>query len=150
LTSGSAEISINEALPLVELSTKRNQKSVFGVISDHEDPNEISRDYVVGNWGSVYEKMQNDDRLIINSLGEGAIWICNVNGNLQNGDYVTSCEVPGYGMKQDDDILHNYTAAKITCDCDFSLDSTVYRCEEFQHEGKTYRRAFVGCTYHCG
>ena len=150
LTSGSAEISINEALPLVELSTKRNQKSVFGVISDHEDPNETSRDYVIGNWGSVYEKMQNDDRLIINSLGEGAIWICNINGNLQNGDYITSCEVPGYGMKQDDDILHNYTAAKITCDCDFFLDSTVYRCEEFQHEGKTYRRAFVGCTYHCG
>lgn len=150
LTSSSAEISINEALPMVELSTKRNQKSVFGVISDHEDPNETSREYVIGNWGSVYEKMQNDDRLIINSLGEGAIWICNVNGNLQNGDYITSCEVPGYGMKQDDDVLHNYTVAKITCDCDFSLDSTVYQCEEFRHEGKTYRRAFVGCTYHCG
>jgi hypothetical protein len=26
----------------------------------------------------------------------------------------------GYGTKQDDDILHNYTVAKITMDCDFS------------------------------
>ena len=150
LTSGSSGISINESLPTVELSTARNQKSVFGVISDTEDPNETSREYVIGNWGSVYEKMQDDDRLIINSLGEGAIWVCNINGSLENGDYVTTCEIPGYGMKQDDDLLHNYTVAKITCNCDFSLNNNLYQCEEFIHEDVTYRRAFVGCTYHCG
>jgi len=150
LTSGSVDISINEALPLVELSTRRNQKSAFGVVSDHEDPSENSREYVVGNWGSVYEKQEHDDRLIINSLGEGGIWICNINGNLENGDYITTCEIPGYGMKQDDDLLHNYTVAKITCDCDFTLDNGFYQCEEFQYEGVIYRRAFVGCTYHCG
>lgn len=34
----------------------------------------------------------------------------------------------------------------------FSIDlnNPIYICEEFQYEGKTYRRAFVGCTYHCG
>ena len=53
-------------------------------------------------------------------------------------------------MKQDDDLLHNYTVAKITCDCDFDLNSQLYTCEEFQWEGQTYRKAFVGCTYHCG
>jgi len=53
-------------------------------------------------------------------------------------------------MKQDDDLLHNYTVAKITCDCDFTLDNGFYQCEEFEYEGDTYRRAFVGCTYHCG
>ena len=26
----------------------------------------------------------------------------------------------GLGEKQDDDFLHNYTVAKITCDCDFT------------------------------
>lgn len=150
LVSGSSDIFINEALPTVALSTSRNQKSVFGVISDTEDVNEISRDYATGRWISVYEKSPNDDRLIINSLGEGGIWVCNINGVLENGDYITSCEIPGYGMKQDDDILRNYTVAKITCNCDFDLNSSVYRCEEFIHEGTTHRRAFVGCTYHCG
>jgi hypothetical protein len=143
-------IAINEAIPLVSLSTRRNQKSAFGVISDTEDPESSTREYVLGAFGSGFDKKDGDDRLIINSIGEGAIWVCNINGNLENGDYITTCEIPGYGMKQDDDLLHNYTVAKITCDCDFNLESPIYICEEFQWEGQTYRRAFVGCTYHCG
>ena len=35
----------------------------------------------------------------------------------------------GLGEKQDDDILHNYTVAKITCDCDFDLNSEVLDIE---------------------
>ena len=151
-TSGPGEnVKINEALPIVSLSNKRKQKSVFGVISDAEDTNENIREYKIGSFVSVQEKKdENDNRLIINAIGEGAIWVSNINGYLENGDYITTCEIPGYGMKQDDDILHSYTVAKITCDCDFDLDSEIYRCEEFEWEGQTYRRAFVGCTYHCG
>jgi len=85
-----------------------------------------------------------------NALGEGKILVTNINGNIENGDYITTCEIPGYGMKQDDDLLHNYTVAKITQDCLFDLNSTTYECEEIQHNGQTYRAAFVGCTYHCG
>ncbi len=85
-----------------------------------------------------------------NALGEGKILVTNINGNIENGDYITTCEIPGYGMKQDDDLLHNYTVAKITQDCLFDLNSTTYECEEIQHNGQTYRVAFVGCTYHCG
>lgn len=148
--SGSS-ISINDAVPVVELSATRNDKRCFGVISDAEDHESSVREYPQGRFVSVYEKSSaEDNRLFINSLGEGAVWVCNVNGNLENGDYITTCEIPGYGMKQDDDLLHNYTVAKITCDCDFDLGSTIYKCEEFTHEGVTYRRAFVGCTYHCG
>ena len=145
-----APITINEALPKVKLTNTRNQKSVFGVISDSEDENNEQREYVVGNFVSTYEKATDDNRLIINSLGEGGIWVTNVNGNLENGDYITTCEIPGYGMKQDSEFLANYTVAKITCDCDFDLNSSIYICKEFQWEGQTYRRAFVGCTYHCG
>ena len=145
-----APITINEALPKVKLTNTRNQKSVFGVISDSEDENNEQREYAVGNFVSTYEKPTDDNRLIINSLGEGGIWVVNVNGNLENGDYITTCEVPGYGMKQDSEFLANYTVAKITCDCDFDLNSPIYMCEEFQWEGQTLRRAFVGCTYHCG
>lgn len=149
LSVDSNTITINESLPKVVLSNQRCQKAVFGVISDKEEASSI-REYEFGNFVSVHEKAPDDNRLIINSLGEGGIWVTNVNGNLQNGDYITTCEIPGYGMRQDDDLLHNYTVAKITCDCDFDLSSPTYICEEFEFAGQTYRRAFVGCTYHCG
>jgi hypothetical protein len=142
-------VSINESLPKVVLSSARNDKRVFGVISG-KDALENTRLYNDGRFVTVYEKKLNDHRLIINSVGEGAIWICNINGNLENGDYITSCEIPGYGMKQDSNDLYNYTVAKITCDCDFNLNSSIYKCEEFEFGGSIYRRAFVGCTYHCG
>ncbi len=144
-------VSINESIPKVTLSTSRNQKSAFGVVSDAEDENSDTREYSNGTFVTVAEKSDSsDNRLYINSLGEGGIWISNINGNIENGDYITTCEIPGYGMKQDDDLLHNYTVAKITQDCLFDLNSTTYECEEIQHNGQTYRAAFVGCTYHCG
>ena len=142
-------IEINEALPMIDLTNQRKDKKVFGVISDAEDSN-TDRVYQAGAFCSPLIKIEGDDRITVNSLGEGGIWVCNINGNLFNGDYITSCEVPGLGMLQEDDLLHNYTVAKITCDCDFDLNSTVYRCEEFQFNGETYKKAFVGCTYHCG
>jgi hypothetical protein len=140
---------INESLPKVVLSTVPNQKSVFGVISNLEDKNG-PRIHSAGAWVTTLEKPEGDERLIVNSLGEGAIWVSNINGDLENGDYITTCEIPGYGMKQDDDMLHNYTVAKITQDCTFDLEAENYTCEEIEHDGQTYKRAFVGCTYHCG
>lgn len=140
---------INQALPSVELSKITNDKKVYGVISSIEDENEENRLFKTGALVSSYKK--NDNRLIINALGEGAIWITNINGNLENGDYITSSEIHGYGMKQDDDILHNYSVAKITQDCSFDISGeSSYLCEELEHDGQTYKRAFVGCTYHCG
>ena len=85
-------------------------------------------------------------------MGEGAIWIVNTNGNLENGDYIQSSDVIGMGEKQDSEFLANYTVAKITCDCNFDTNSTKYNCVEFvdSTSGNTYKKAFVGCTYHCG
>ena len=152
IPEGAKQININNAHPTVELSSKRNQKSAFGVVSNAEDVNDQGGfELRFGNWVSLnYIDNDEDKRLIINSLGEGAVWICNINGNLENGDYITTCEIPGYGMLQDDDLLHNYTVAKITQDCTFELDNPYYDCVEFEYEGNTYRKAFVGCTYHCG
>ena len=98
------------------------------------------------------EKKQDDNRVYINSLGEGAIWIVNTNGNLENGDYIQSSDVIGYGEKQTSEFLANYTVAKITCNCNFDINSTKYKCESFVDaiSGNTYLKAFVGCTYHCG
>jgi hypothetical protein len=93
-------------------------------------------------------KNSREERLVVNSLGEGGIWVCNSNGNIENGDYITSSDYLGYGEKQDDDLLHNYTVAKATIDCNFELESPYYNC--FELEGTNYRIAFIACTYHCG
>jgi hypothetical protein len=109
---------LDDSVPIVTLSKQDKSKKVFGVIS-------IAFDNIYNphlRHGFNYEPIyQNENRYEINSIGEGGIWICNKNGPLENGDFITSSTVPGYGMVQDDDLNHNYTVGKITCDCDFSL-----------------------------
>ena len=119
-------ITINETIPYVSVTTKSYDKRVFGVISGSEDPE--SREDKFGRMTSVFIKEEGDDRIFINSLGEGALWISNQNGPLESGDYVTSSNIPGYGMKQDSEFLANYTVAKITMNCDFqATPRTKYR-----------------------
>jgi hypothetical protein len=112
-------INISQSLPNVELSIKKNDKKVIGVISDGEAFDDSSRKYKLGVWGSFSSKENHDQRVDVNSLGEGALWVSDIYGPLENGDYITSSDIPGIGGKQDDDLLHNYTVAKITMDCDF-------------------------------
>ena len=76
------------------LSSKNNDKKVYGVLNEQNK---------------------------VNSVGEGMIWVTNINGQIENGDYITTTTVPGYGGKQSDDLLHNYTAAKLVEDCPFDL-----------------------------
>ena len=140
-------ITINDSLPVVDLTTTKQTKSIFGVICNIQENH-----YQVGCFASTIETLNDFNRILVNSVGEGGIWIVNTNGNLENGDYIQSSNITGYGEKQDDDILHSYTVAKITCDCDFNLNSTIYNCVSFVDSvsGNTYKKAFVGCTYHCG
>jgi hypothetical protein len=115
--AGSNAITINESLPIVSLAKKANDKKCFGVISTSEDPETREESY--GNFVSISQKEVGDTRVYINSVGEGSIWVTNVNGPLESGDYITTSNIVGYGMRQNDDILHNYTVAKITMDCNF-------------------------------
>jgi len=147
---------INEALPIVDLSIMDKDKKVFGVISDREDTGD--RTYAQGTFVSVIDKVEGDERLIINSVGEGMIWVCDKSGNLENGDMITSSSAGGYGMVQDDDLFHNYTVGKITQDCDFStperyIDLSGNIITQAAYELDTtngYKCNFVGCVYYCG
>ena len=118
LVKGKDAILQNESLPLVSLCSREKDKTCFGVISSAEDSEMRTDKY--GCFVSVFGKEKGDTRIYINSVGEGAIWVCNKNGKLEAGDYITTSSVVGYGQKQKDDILHNYTVAKITMDCDFN------------------------------
>jgi len=142
--SGSIAKTIDEAWPQIELANAYKDKKVLGVVSGIE-----GNPFIENTPQNESELRQNEHRFIgVNSLGEGCIWISNLSGSLENGDYITSSPIEGYGMKQDDDLLHNYTVAKISEDCDFSGNGHV--TSSITHNGVTYKTAFVGCTYHCG
>ena len=117
LQTGIRAIKISESLPVVSLSNTSNDPSVFGVVDRREGRLRTGDTHGIGTHST---KELGDDRVIVNSLGEGAMWVVNTNGSLSAGDYITTSNVPGYGQKQDDDVLHNYTVAKITMDCDFN------------------------------
>lgn len=73
----------------------------------------------------------------IASIGDGVILVCSENGNITIGDYITtSSGSGGYGCKQNDDLLHNYTVAKSLESVDWSTESE--------------NTKLVACTYHCG
>lgn len=94
------DISINDSLPQVSISNIQYDKKCLGIISDTESGKNI----------------------YVNSLGEGGIWMCDINGDLENGDYITSSNIPGFAMKQtvNEGFLTNFTVGKITCDCNFN------------------------------
>jgi hypothetical protein len=119
-TSQIDHITINESLPKITLTKTSYCKSVFGVISFTEDTNKTRKFDGAGRFVSIWENpLGEKQRVFVNSLGEGGIWVCNSNGIFSNGDYITSSNVPGYGMVQDNGQMMNYTVGKITCDCDF-------------------------------
>ena len=70
------------------------------------------------------------------ALGEGFINICSQGGDIEVGDYICSSDVPGKGMKQEDDILHSYTVAK-------ARENVVWS------DGDDSIK-MIACTYHCG
>jgi hypothetical protein len=128
-------ITVEDALPKIELSRKRKDKRVFGVLGDKRRTNNRA------------------ERLIVNSVGEGAVWVCNSNGNFQNGDLITTSNYLGYGELQDSEFITNYTCGKITMDCSFEFGSPYYECKEIDDldlEGNKLRVAFVACVYYCG
>lgn len=185
---GNKEISIDEAVPEVDLSTCARDKRVFGVIGGFvgaemqqlltergkaDDASSASpqrryhQSFSIGNMNmrrrippprvlarhregdshaiffsygiEANEKedvAEEDDyeRVVVQSVGEGAIRVCDENGPIEAGDYITTSSRPGLGMCQkESSVHHNYTVARATCDCDFSAAG----------------EALIGCVYCC-
>jgi len=103
-----------DCLPIVELSSKQNDKNVFGIITKVEDDHSKQREYQTGYIMHYYDKELFDRRLHIAGVGEGGIWVCDYNGSvIESGDYITSSPLPGFGMKQHDDLQHSYTSSTL-------------------------------------
>jgi hypothetical protein len=90
------------AIPIVTLSNVYLDKSWHGVVSEQStDTNEYDT--------------------LIDVNGETRIWVTDIGGSFESGDLVTTSNIsPGYGQRQTDDIIRNYTVAKITQDCNFT------------------------------
>jgi len=122
---GEIGLSMDESLPQVQICCTEKSKRIIGVLHMVETYTNEGKEYSLKNSRLsefTYIKYTNEHRLQINSLGEGAIWVCNKYDSFDIGDLIISSSIPGYGAKQDDDIFRNYTVAKITCVCDFNLN----------------------------
>ena len=151
---------VNDCHPDVILTNTNNDKAVFGVVTNYDQNENPASTTTYADHEARPFNFANDlptSKIRVNSGGEGMLYVCDINGNLANGDYITSCTCPGYGMRQDDDILHSYTVGKITQDCDFSnpdryiqADGTVLADEQAYnaYAGAKYKVCFVGCSYH--
>ena len=179
LYSGSRAISSSESLPVVSLSSIENDPSVFGVV-DHLEESGTERTQDRGGILVKNTKKLGDDRVIVNSIGEGALWVVNTCGPLISGDLITTSNVHGYAQRQDGTIRRSYTIGKITMDCDFNPSDIPVQVATTDEGGQlqwedtnqmekaykiryldangvetdeakhVYKAAYVGCTYHCG
>ena len=154
-------ITVDEALPTIELCTKRRDKRVFGVVSapDNLIEAEVSR----GEDGKPARKLggkkrrvfkqgafatcapYDTDRVEINSLGEGAVWVCARGGDFENGDLITTSDLAGYGERQEEPYVCGWTLGKITCDVDWSRRNLDKDFQTRTVDGALC--ALVGCIY---
>ncbi|MHC4750869.1 MAG: hypothetical protein ACYTFW_13460, partial [Planctomycetota bacterium] len=112
-----------------------NDKAVFGVlVSESPLPKE--------HW---YQANETERFATVNALGEGRVWICTINGEIEAGDYITTSTVPGYGQRQDDDLLHSYTLGKAIETIDW--DSVT---EIVEFKGQTYKVYLIAVVYTSG
>jgi hypothetical protein len=150
VTTGKDAIQITEALPKVILTTIDKDPAVWGVVSNVKNDDINPDGTIPTDDNPEFASRLNEHTIRINGLGEGALWVTNINGNIKNGDWICSSIVPGYGRKQDDDLFHNYTAAKATMSCNFDINNdNLYKCKEVEFNGTTYLAAFIGVSYHC-
>ena len=148
--SGSAEGAIYPIGTIVSLVSSSLEVNPYGefksqpinyVVSSsaHQDKRAFGIYHGSYNWGDGSEDDVHKDlvyRHLISGLGDGVVLVNDQGGDIEIGDYIcTASGSGGYGCKQSDDILHNYTVAKINEDVVWSAVS-----------GST---KLVACTYHC-
>ncbi|GAQ89733.1 hypothetical protein KFL_005560120 [Klebsormidium nitens] len=139
---GSGGIGVSCALPIVTLSERACDKTVFGVFASLEDDHETHRLYRTGALDVRVPKEDGDERIVVNSGGEGAIWVTDVGGPITNGDLLCTSPIPGLAMLQADDIKRSYTVAKAT------MDATEGQ-RRITFEGREFTASLIACVYSC-
>jgi hypothetical protein len=127
--------SVCRALCKVRLSNGRKDKAAIGVYTGaRKGKDQVDKGDDDGHDVKGFDR--NKEMISYNAVGEGKILVCDTNGNIEIGDYICSSTKAGFGEKQDDDLLHNYTIAKATEKVDWSKE--------------TIKEKLIACTYHAG
>ena len=128
-------VNISSTLPTVKLADTPHDKAVFGVLVAETT---LPEDH----W---YEAQEGERFASVNALGEGRVWVADINGTIEAGDYITTSSIPGYGQKQDDDLLHSYTLGKATETVDWDTVS-----EMVEIDGTSYKVYLIAVVYTSG
>lgn len=139
------------AVGVVAYKTGRLGDTVPPAVFDQNPPSQLQADidpsvtwpiiltqdrYIENEMTPIWEAMRgNYDYIAINALGEGQILVCGEGGDLEVGDLITTSSMPGKGMKQADDLVRNYTVAKVR------------ECATFASPDEV---KLVACIYLCG
>jgi hypothetical protein len=123
---------------------------VFGVYAYSEESKATTEnEYIIDSNGKYVKNLGYTNEMVklnyVASIGEGCVLVTNYSGEIQNGDYITTCPIAGYGALQSDDFLHSYTVAKCTEDIDWTNIN-----DSINYGGTMYKYYLTGCTYHCG
>jgi len=122
-----------------KLCNSANSKCVLGVINQKTQPKSKTPDNDDIPLGAFMINWQ------VNAVGEGAILITNINGDIEQGDLIVSSNIAGYGMLQDDDIVRSKTLAKCMKKIDWgSITNTI------TYNGIDYKKILCPCIYMCG
>jgi hypothetical protein len=133
--SNHGDVDFSSTLPTVRLADTAEDPAVLGaLVAEVTLPEDH---WYTSNAGERFGT--------VNALGEGRVWVTNINGDLQAGDYITTSAIPGYGQRQGDGILHNYTLAKATETIDWgSVTETV------TFNGQEYKVYLLAVVYTSG
>ncbi|HFD81041.1 MAG TPA: hypothetical protein ENK05_11735 [Gammaproteobacteria bacterium] len=139
---------ISNAIFEVAPSSQKAQKTAVGVCVFTSDLNErnipaalLDQDAERDEDGQLppvqgFEQIAAEyDLISFNALGEGHINVCGEGGDIEAGDYICTSSMPGKGMRQDDDLYHNYTVARARAPVTFDSPDEVKQ---------------VPCIYLCG
>ena len=149
-------IDINNGYYVCQRALKLSKK-VFGIVSDYkfkpdkldfcskpvdtsQGMQEIHNDYF-----TEIEELHRDViyEIDINSIGEGCILVCELNGNIEIGDLLVSSGFNGCGMKQDSEIVSSFTVGKSLENIDWSIDKNIVYIDNIKTK-------MILCVYYCG
>ena len=128
-------ISISSTLPTITLSNVENDKAVLGSFAGYT---QLDSEH----W---YAMKEGERFGVVNALGEGRVWVSNINGEIQAGDYITTSLISGYGQRQNDDLLRACTLGKAIENVDWA---SVTELVDF--EGQAYKVYLIAVIYTSG
>lgn len=129
-------------------SSRKKQKGALGVMAETNGPLSKNAPTVfviehhpskeaIDDFGDVHRIDQNVytpeyysckgayQHIIVNAVGEGQMNVCGQNGSIESGDYITTSDIPGKGMRQDEEFKTNYTVARARENVEFDSPDQV-------------------------